>query len=266
MNPAASAHPAAAERADPTSGTWAVQVTGDPALAWAQAAALRLHPGIEAVAVGDGLWLRGDGGGSALAGELRRLGLRALARRDGRAWHPQAPLPVAILPQEGWRALRAATLPALPDAALPPAPTAPVAMRLVPGEPADPAAAEAAAMLLPLAELAAWAGDAPEHRLERLRFACSDAGEAVVVGTPLPPLPGRRCWRHGQALLPCGLVLAPPCPAAGVAEVFALGADELALVLEDRWHRLTLVAARRAALRQAVGQHPRQPLRFSLRP
>jgi hypothetical protein len=240
-----------------TAGDWAVFVAGAAEAAWAVAAALRLHAGIEAApghdGSGEGLWVRGEGGGAALAADLRRAGLRACARRDGRAWHEQAPLPVAVLPVDGWRSLRAATVPRLGVAALPAAMLTAHPLRLVAA--VDGADAAPAAMVLPLAEFAGWAEDAPAHRLEALRFALAPDGGALVMGTPLPPVPGRRFWRHGALLLPCGWVLDPPCAAGATARVFALAADELAVVREGSWHRLpaaAVVPARRAAVRAAL--------------
>jgi len=246
---------ASAAAATPTAGAWAVRIAEPSAMAWGLAAALRRHHGIEAAAAdGDGLWLRGDGGGAELAAELRRLGLRAHVRRDGMAWRDDAPLPLAALPADGWRSLRAATMPILARAALPALAPAPLTLRVVPSDAAG-AQPPAAAVLLPLAAFAAWAADAPEHRLRALRFAAAGDGSAVVVGDPLPPLPGRRLWRHGAALLPCGATCDPPCPAAAIAAVFALAGDDLAVVLESAWHLVpgaALVPAARAAVRMAA--------------
>lgn len=64
-----------------------------------------------------------------------------------------------------------------------------------------------AALRLPFQKFAAWADTAPAPRLAPLTFALSDSGDALVIGQPLPPLPGQTFYRDGQILIPCGRAL-----------------------------------------------------------
>jgi hypothetical protein len=63
------------------------------------------------------------------------------------------------------------------------------------------------ALFLDFNQLAAWAETAPEPRLTQLKFAVSDSGQALIIGTPLPPLPGKTFHQNQRLLIPSGLAL-----------------------------------------------------------
>ena len=71
------------------------------------------------------------------------------------------------------------------------------------------------ALLTTVAHLAAFAKTAPRVRLERLRFCWVDA-QALVLGQPLPPLPGEAYWGE-EHLRPVGLDFAHAKLLSGVA-------------------------------------------------
>lgn len=175
-------------------------------LAAAQRAALgtvRDQPGLRAAADDAGrLWLRGlpTTGPLPLAlGQLPALASYA-ADAEGRLFPSGKPTPTGRLPQLAWQPLAAFIPLAMPTAALPGQPPAPVAVRLVPSARPQPGTA----LLTTLATLASYAETAPAVRLAGLRFAVSARGQALLLGTPLPPLPGQEYWASAELLLPAG--------------------------------------------------------------
>src|SRR5262249_52549002 len=70
----------------------------------------------------------------------------------------------------------------------------------------EPASASDAPDLLvcALADWSDYATRAPQVRLERLTFAASADGRAVVRGTPLPPIPGTRYYERAGVAVACG--------------------------------------------------------------
>lgn len=49
-----------------------------------------------------------------------------------------------------------------------------------------------------------YAIHAPQARLEVLSFAASDNGEVLLLGHPLPPIPGNAYWQQHDLLIPAG--------------------------------------------------------------
>jgi len=75
-----------------------------------------------------------------------------------------------------------------------------LSVRLVPSEREE----EPVALLLSLQQLGDYIQTAPAVRLEPLSWVIAD-DQALVVGRPLLPLPGKSYWRRGNHLLPAGL-------------------------------------------------------------
>ncbi|MBS1604177.1 MAG: hypothetical protein JST42_16030 [Bacteroidetes bacterium] len=63
---------------------------------------------------------------------------------------------------------------------------------------------EAVALLVPMPVLEAYIQTAPAVRLEPLLWVIVD-DQALVLGSPLLPLPGKSYWQRGSHLLPAGL-------------------------------------------------------------
>jgi len=63
---------------------------------------------------------------------------------------------------------------------------------------------ETVALLMPMLQLEAYIQTAPAVRLEPLLWVIID-DQALVLGKPLLPLPGKSYWRRGNHLLPAGL-------------------------------------------------------------
>jgi hypothetical protein len=213
-------------------------------------APLRLHAGLELGEDGDALWLRGKRADDALRLALR--GLPALERFD---WLPDQRLRPAgdwlaarTMPDLRWTPLAEWLRPALPSARFPADAPPPVLLELV----ASTRERAANALLLPLDRWLEWALTAPELRLAQLRFAASADGRCLVLGAPLPPLPGRACVEDHGIVVPAGLAWRPAVPASLVRKV--VGAPDDALVWWDETGARVLgaelfVSASRAAVR-----------------
>lgn len=93
-----------------------------------------------------------------------------------------------------------------------------------------------------LTSLTAWktyAEIAPVARLNSLRFAVSENREVFIIGTPLPPLPGKEYWSNQNLLLPSGYDFEIPVMAKLISQ--KLQADKDDVILFDatgEWQRI----------------------------
>lgn len=108
----------------------------------------------------------------------------------------------------------------------------------------------------------AYAITAPRIRLDRLEFATSSEGRVVVLGTPLPTLPGTQLVESAGVLIAAGWTWSPPLDPPLVRQILGLADGERALWLANStsWERLSaeaFVPARRESVRQ-TGRKLRQ--------
>ena len=85
-------------------------------------------------------------------------------------------------------------------------------------------------LLCEFSAFAAWADMASEIRLHACRFAVTQAYEglpmmAVVNGTPLPPVPGRRFWLTNNVAIPSGFEWTPAVDEATLRAAVATAFD-----------------------------------------
>ncbi|MFK7972146.1 MAG: hypothetical protein AB8F95_17385 [Bacteroidia bacterium] len=186
-------------------------------------AALRCASGLELGFHQDALWLKSDG--DLLLDDLAVKQLPATARYyiddENRLFRLGEITPCSTLPDLNWVPIADAISIEKPVAAMPAKMTSSIAVALVQARQER----EPAALLLPFATLADWAEYAPAFRMEKLRFAVSEHGEALILGgegAPLPPLPGQVFWRDGSLLFPAGYALAIP---------------ETAVLIEEKMHK-----------------------------
>ena len=112
-----------------------------------------------------------------------------------------------------------------------------------------------AALKVKLADWQAYAETAPEIRLAALRFALSAAGDVLVMGEPLPPLPGVEYWLRDSILLPAAYDLEWPL----VAQLFnqrenSKGGYFFLFEKEGNWQKIEkrcFVPATRAGIRRS---------------
>jgi hypothetical protein len=101
-----------------------------------------------------------------------------------------------------------------------------------------------------------FAVNAPEIRLRQLRFAVDEAGNVVIRGKPLPPLPGRQFVLDGNVAVQAGFRWEPAVSAEVLSRRLGLSADALALFHEEgtfsRIEAEQFVPATRGAVRETA--------------
>lgn len=206
---------------------WAAELPVDEAL---RAATLRRERGVEALVVGDRLWLRG-----VLIAEDERALLRLLPgvrpyrlAADGQLTRAGNRVPTARLPTGAWRPLGELLDVRLPQAhvALAGRPAC-VPLELVRGGPE-----RAAALLLTSLEAwAAYAETAPRWRVECLAFAADGRGRVLLRGSPLPPVRGTQWWEAAGIAAPVGWHWCPAIEPRELRELLRLDEGDVALLM-----------------------------------
>jgi hypothetical protein len=222
---------------------------------------LRLHSGIEACDVGDALWLHGAGGFENIGQLLHRIpGLTAfIVNADNSITLTGKRIPTGKLPDGPWSAFNGIVTLRPQPAALPAtiSTKAPISILRSLRE------QEPGAMLMELRQWADYAVSAPRVRLDPLRFAVCSDGRVLVVGHPLPPVPGEYFINLGGLLIPCGYEWRPRLEPAILRRAMNLHADDMALFRADTSYervrgesfvRATRSAARRSRDRLALGE------------
>lgn len=221
----------------------------------ARVSPLRLVAGVEVLATeGHEVWLRGTSLGLRTHNTLRSvLGCRLYRPHgDGQLFPLGHTVPLGYEPQGTWTSLRLWLTTTLPKSRMAVRAVDSVPLSLVRSGNFQPAALLSVAR----SDWLAYASTAPLARLERLVFATS-ANRTVVMGHPLPPLPGEFYWiRHGIAA-PVGMRWAPAIDAAVLGELFGLGEGDIALLLLNGGSSVIrsdqFVGATRSAVRLTEG-------------
>jgi hypothetical protein len=113
------------------------------------------------------------------------------------------------------------------------------------------------ALLTDLATWKAYGEEAPLVRLQQTRFAVSQNNKVLIVGSPLPALPGKEYVLHDTLLLPCGYAFDPP--EIGNLVIARLDPSKEALLLFDidgSWEKIpktVFVNSTRSAIRLTKG-------------
>ncbi|WP_152981609.1 hypothetical protein [Hymenobacter sp. AT01-02] len=215
-------------------------------------AAVRSLPGLRVAVQAGHMWLRGVPAPPVpLATAIRALAVVASYELDteGNLFPAGGLTPTGRLPELAWQPIREFVPLELPTAALPAQHPPHYQVQLVPTGQVEPGAA----VLTTLSAWKAYAEGAQQVRLEQLRFAVSARQQVLVLGTPLPTVPGQELWVRHDILLPAGLDFASPLLAELVAA--KLNPAREALVLFDAagtWQRVpwsSLQPATRSAIR-----------------
>lgn len=165
---------------------------------------VRRMPGLKAAWDMEYIWLKAPNNGPLLA-SLPVTKHYTLKDND-LLFLPGAKTPVSRLKNLNWQDIKDFIPVSLPVAALPGIVDSAIPVKLK--RSAEPRATKA--LLTTLSYWKAYAGTAPDSRLQYLRFAVSEEGETLVVGQPLPTLPGRAFWAQDNCLLPAGFDFDPP--------------------------------------------------------
>lgn len=95
------------------------------------------------------------------------------------------------------------------------------------------------AILTDLSTLKIFANSAPEIRLKKLLFAVSNSGKVIIVGNPLPSIPGNDYWLNGNLLLPCGYDFEIPVISSFISD--KLDPQRVSYIIFDKngdWQRI----------------------------
>lgn len=217
-------------------------------------APLRAEPGLLIAEREDQLWVRGfedtplpEARISALpATQVYYLG------PEDQLFLKSGLTPVAPLPELDWQPLAAWMPLILPTSALPGKTDqiVPIQLQRVPDSGAEQTGF---ALLMPFARWREYVETAPQVRLEPLQFAVSKEKMTLVMGHPLPPVPGEEYWETDHLLLPAGYTLALPTLAPLVARKLNPAHDRyVRLDTSGKWELIpkdTFVPATRSAVR-----------------
>ena len=114
---------------------------------------------------------------------------------------------------------------------------------------------QADAVIVSVDDLKQWVATASQIRLSQLTWVVRGEN-ALVVGTPIPPIQAIYLQENQRVLVPCGLTWSPEIPVADVRRLFNMSADEwLVWESEDCWSRVaeeSLVPLDRASIRTYV--------------
>ena len=215
---------------------------------------VRALPGLQVAAAQGQLWLRGLPATGPLPLAVRALPATAAYTLDaqGRLFPLGSLTPTAQLPALAWQPIHEALPLELLTAALPAQGAPRYRVQLVPSARPEPGAAL-------LTTLAAWqkcAETAPEIRLRGLRFAVAADQRVLLLGTPLPPIPGQEYWLQERLPLPAGYDFEAPLLAPLLTQQLNPAGDAVLLMAADgSWERVPnahLIPVTRGAVRLTV--------------
>ena len=218
--------------------------------------AVRCLPGLRVAEVEGTLWLRGIETDATPDLRLRQLpaGRTFLLDEENHLFLPGGFTPVGALPELRWTPLSAFIRPELPTSALPGKGVGRHPVRLVPSGRAE----AGAALVTSLPVWQQYAATAPEVRLQGLRFAASENDQVLVLGTPLPTVPGKEYWLMHSLLLPAGFDFELPLAAGVLAAKLNPRNDAVLRFHPDgSWEKIpreALVPASRSAARLTRGK------------
>ncbi len=213
---------------------------------------VRCIAGLKAARERGQVWLRGWPVKQPLPLELKQLPAAKTYRLDKnqRLFPKENLTPVGLLPDLTWELLPTFIPVKLPTAALPAEMPEPLNLRLVPSQNTSPGAA----LMVDLNAWMAYVETAPQVRLDRWQYAVSEEREVLVLGTPLPPLPGREFWRFKDMLLPGGYDFEYAFLRKAIQQKLNPEKDALVLWTEDGvWQRIPnedMLSLSRSGVRQ----------------
>jgi hypothetical protein len=216
---------------------------------------VRCLPGLQAADDDGFIWVRGIAAQQETDLRIRQLpGLHTyMLDADNNLFPPEGLTPVGKLKALDWEPLSSFITVKLPVSALPGKISQRHAIRLVPSGRSQ----EGNALLTDLKTWKAYGEKAPLIRLQQTRFAVSEKNKVLIMGTPLPALPGKEFVLQDTLLLPAGFEFDPP--AISTLIVNRLDPSKEALLLFDidgTWEKIakeSFVASTRSAIRLTKG-------------
>jgi len=191
---------------------------------------VRELPGLEVCAPEEDVWVRAANLSEELAPLFDSLpGVQYQAADDGQLLRRDHRVPHGYLPEGPWIALDQWLVIELETPALGGTTPEPMMPRMI----ACTETQEANLLLASEADWLAYVVSAPQVRLDRLAFALSEDGSAVIRGTPLPPIKGTRFVERSDVAIQAGWNCEPPLDAEVLAESLGLDEENVALIFAD---------------------------------
>ena len=215
---------------------------------------IRAVPGWKAAIHKDEIWLKGP-----LDNENSQLLLRSLPMlrsyevdEQNRLFPNRKLTPVALLEALDWQELPIFLPLTLPVSALPATLGDKVSVSLQRSVTTQPAYA----IQTNFETWKKYVNTAPLVRLQQLEFAVSASQEVIIIGQPLPNLPGKSYWVNGKLLIPAGYDFNPPFIGDLLNQRFQSDGQEFILFNEQGGQTAIAAAcfkpADRATIRQIV--------------
>jgi len=177
-------------------------------------AMVRCIEGLQAVIDDQCIWLRGITSLDSMDKRLKQLPIKNtyVVDEQDHLFFPGGLTPVDTLKPLQWLPLNELIKVDSPVAALPGKTSERVAIKLIVSDQEK----KGEALITTLDIWKAYAETAPAVRLQAIQFAVSENGEVLIIGNPLPPLPGKEYWIDQGVLLPCGFEFEIPLAATFV--------------------------------------------------
>lgn len=218
---------------------------------------VRCLPGLEAAQDDGFIWVRGIPAQSAPDLRIRQLpGLHTfILDADNNLFPPNGLTPVGKLKTLNWEPLSSFITVKLPVSALPGTINQLHAIRLIPSGRLQ----EGNALLTDLNTWKAYGENAPLVRLQQTRFAASEKNKVLIMGTPLPALPGKEFVLQDTLLLPAGFEFDPPVISTLIINRLNPSKEAwLLFEIDGTWEKIpkeSFVSSTRSAIRLTKGRH-----------
>ncbi len=212
---------------------------------------VRCFPGLRIAEFEGQLWLRGIPASEKPDLKIRKLPavISYFLDHENRLFPCDSLTPAKKLPGVIWISLQEFLTVRLPVAAMPGIIKEKALIQLYPLDQPE----KGNALLTSLTQWKAYAEAAAEVRLEKIQFAVSDNDEVVLIGDPLPPIPGKEFYIRDFILLPCGYDFGRTVISALLSKKLNPQQDCFLLFSRDgRWEKIphkNFVAAKRSAVR-----------------
>jgi MoxR-vWA-beta-propeller ternary system domain bpX2 len=212
---------------------------------------VRCIEGLEAAINENCIWLRGLYDTAGIDKHIKQLPTQHsyYIGENNLLFSPGSLTPVAVLPALEWLPVAEFITIEIPVAALPGQLHQPAMISIIPST----ISKKGDALLTTLQQWKAYATSAPAIRLAQLQFAVSQKNEVLILGDPLPSIPGKEYWMTDNILLPNGYDFEIPMAASFISK--KLNAQKDAVLLFDvtgAYEKIGLdffVPAKRSAVR-----------------
>lgn len=217
---------------------------------------VRCLPGLLAAEKEGFIWVRGISVNNEIDLRIRQLpGLHTYTLdADDYLFPPRGLTPIGKLQPMTWVPLSTYITVTLPVSALPGKINQRSVVRLVPSQQSKPGNA----LLTDLFAWKAYAQTAPLVRLQQTRFAVSEENKVLIIGEPIPALPGKEYVLEDTLLIPLGFEFDPPVISSLIGSQFNPDNDSLLLFDTDStWEEIpkdAFVPSTRSAIRLTKGR------------